>query len=392
MALDLRDKIDAKNREITAARALMDKENPSAEDRAQADKHLDAAERIGKEIEQRKRLDGVEKSVVAGIETIVREADKDSELRQFCNVLQKRDMFDGVEGRDVMISSDELGGYWVPSIMQDAIRKVEDAATFFTSLTNVITGVPPEADLGIPTLETDPADFDWTSEVASVSADTTMRAGKRTLKTNLSSKLLKVSIAMLQRRPNVEQTIVDRLTYKQAVTKEKAGLTGTGSGQWLGVFTASTLGVPTTRDVSTGNTTTAITADNLIRTKMSLRPVYWGRSAWIAHQDFYLQVALLKDGEQRYLFKLAENPNQPDMLLGRPAYVSEFAPNTFTASQYVAAIGDFKQYDVAVSNMSVQRLNEKYADTNQVGFIGREWSDGMPVFGEAFARVQLAAA
>jgi hypothetical protein len=38
----------------------------------------------------------------------------------------------------------------------------------------------------------------------------------------------------------------------------------------------------------------------------------------------------------------------------------------------------------------VQRLNELYAETNQVGFIGRLETDGMPVLEEAFVRVTLA--
>ena len=41
-------------------------------------------------------------------------------------------------------------------------------------------------------------------------------------------------------------------------------------------------------------------------------------------------------------------------------------------------------------SMQVQRLNELYAETNQVGFIGRLETDGAPVLEEAFARVKLA--
>ena len=39
----------------------------------------------------------------------------------------------------------------------------------------------------------------------------------------------------------------------------------------------------------------------------------------------------------------------------------------------------------------MQRLNELYAGNNQVGFLGREYSDGMPVMAEAFARAKLGA-
>ena len=76
-----------------------------------------------------------------------------------------------------------------------------------------------------------------------------------------------------------------------------------------------------------------------------------------------------------------------------PVVTSEFCPNTFTAGQYVGMVADFKYYAIADSlGISIQRLVELYAETNQVGFIGRLEVDGMPVLAEAFARVQLAAA
>jgi len=38
--------------------------------------------------------------------------------------------------------------------------------------------------------------------------------------------------------------------------------------------------------------------------------------------------------------------------------------------------------------MSVQRLDELYAEANQVGFISRSQVDGQPVLAEAFVRVK----
>ena len=74
-----------------------------------------------------------------------------------------------------------------------------------------------------------------------------------------------------------------------------------------------------------------------------------------------------------------------------PIHASEYAPNTFTTGLYVGIVGDWSQYWIADAlDMTVQRLVELYAATNQVGLIGRMESDGMPVLGEAFARVTLA--
>jgi HK97 family phage major capsid protein len=81
---------------------------------------------------------------------------------------------------------------------------------------------------------------------------------------------------------------------------------------------------------------------------------------------------------------------EPDRILNIPAYISEYAPNTFTTGQYVAILGDFSNYWIADSmDMAFQRLVELYAETNQVGLIGRLESDGMPVLEEAFVRVKL---
>jgi HK97 family phage major capsid protein len=58
--------------------------------------------------------------------------------------------------------------------------------------------------------------------------------------------------------------------------------------------------------------------------------------------------------------------------------------------QYAGLLGDLQHYWIVDAlSMQVQRLNELYAETNQVGFIGRLETDGAPVLEKAFVRVQL---
>ena len=66
--------------------------------------------------------------------------------------------------------------------------------------------------------------------------------------------------------------------------------------QPLGVFTASGHGISTARDLSTGNTTTAITFDNLTRQKYALKEGYRRNARWLFHRDVLVTIALLKDG------------------------------------------------------------------------------------------------
>jgi HK97 family phage major capsid protein len=246
--------------------------------------------------------------------------------------------------------------------------------------------------LGAPALDTDISDADWTSELATGAEDTALKIGKRDLHPHPLAKRIKVSNKLLRLTGGGAETLVlDRLGYKFAVTEEKGFLTGSGAQQPLGVFTASALGISTARDVSADNTTTEIRFDGLMNTKYALKGQYWPRGRWIFHRDALKQISKLKDGEGRYIWEQSVQVGQPDRILGFPVHMSEFTPNTFTTGLYVGILGDFSHYWIADAlTMQLQRLVELYAETNQVGFIGRMEVDGMPVLEEAFVRVKLA--
>jgi HK97 family phage major capsid protein len=143
--------------------------------------------------------------------------------------------------------------------------------------------------------------------------------------------------------------------------------------------------------VSTGNSTTAIAFDGLIEAKFTLKSQYWGNSRWVFHRDALKRITKMKDGEGQYLWSQSVRDGEPDRILGLGMVTSEWAPSTFTTGQYVGLLGDFKHYWIADAlSMQIQRLNELYAETNQVGFIGRLETDGAPVLEEAFVRVKLA--
>ena len=273
--------------------------------------------------------------------------------------------------------------------MLDTLIKAVDDQVYLRQWGTVypVTGAE---SLGAPSLDTDPADPAWTSELLIGSEDSSARFGRRELTPHPLAKYIKISRKLLQKIPSVESLIIQRLAYKFAIAMEKGGMTGTGAGQPLGVFTASADGVSTSRDVSTGNTTTSMTFDGLKEAKYTLKGQYWPRARWIFHRDGVKQLAKLKDGEGQYIWAESVRVGEPDRLLGLPVFMSEYAPNTFTTLLYVGILGDFSFYWWADSlAMEMQRLVELYAATNQIGLIGRLESDGMPVLAEAFVRVKL---
>lgn len=218
-----------------------------------------------------------------------------------------------------------------------------------------------------------------------------MSFGKRKLNPHPLAKRLKVSNSLLRMAANADGLVRSRLGYKFGISQEKAFMTGSGVNQPLGVFTASNDGVPTSRDVSTGNTATTVTFDGLISAKFSLKGQYWMRSDWMFHRDVLAQIAKLKDGDGQYIWRESVRDGEPDRLLGRPVMMSEYAPNTMTTGLYVGILGDFSNYWIADAlDFQIQVLKELYAETDQTGFIGRLATDGMPTLAEAFARVKLA--
>jgi HK97 family phage major capsid protein len=301
------------------------------------------------------------------------------------------------ELRDTVISTDAKGGYLITptKVSEDIVRQIDDAVYLRTLAT--ITRLTEAKKSGIRKRTTRMADADWTTEVAAVTEDTTMAFGLRELEPYLSSKLSKVSIRTLMLAADAEAEVNGELAYKFGITQEKAFLTGDGSSKPLGAYVASASGISTGRDVAAA-AATSFTADNLIDMKFNLKEGYQRdpSTRWIVSRTFVkmarkLKVASSGGNDLEYLWQPGLTEGAPDRILDIPYHMSEFAPATFTTGLYVAVLGAWRYYRIVeLADLMIQRLVERYADTNEVGFIGRQWVDGAPVLEEAFTRLKLA--
>ena len=302
-----------------------------------------------------------------------------------------RDPAGAQEFRALSTGVDTQGGYLVvpQRFVDDLIKEIDDLVYIRQWAT--IQMVEGADSLGAPSLDSDPEDAEWTSELSTGSDDDEMKFGKRELHPHPVAKRIKISNQLLRRSNRPAETLVrERLAYKLSITMEKAYLLGHGANQPLGVFTASADGISTARDVSTDNSATAITFDGLQNAKFALKAGYRRRARWLFHRDAVKQVSKIKDGESRYIWQESHREGEPDRLLGIPYFESEFVPNTFTTGKYVGILGDFTYYWIADDRQEqIQRLVELYAESNQIGFILRAAGDAMPVLESAFARVKL---
>ena len=294
--------------------------------------------------------------------------------------------------RALQADIDTSGGYMVaPEQFVAQLIQEKDNLLWFRQFARIFP-LANAASVGYPRVANNPSDSDWTAELLIGGTDTTMSLEKRSLTPHPLAKLLKVSKKLIRVSAiPVDALVRERLAYSFAVTEEKAFMTGQGSNKPLGIFVASNAGITTSRDKSTGNTTTAIKADGLIEAKYALLAQYRRNCRWIFHRDAIKMVSKLKDGEGNYLWQPGLQQGQPDRILGFPVSESEYCPSTFTTGKYVGMLCDLSQYWIAEAlNMQLQVVTELYAATNENGYIGRAELDGMPVDELAYVRITLA--
>lgn len=378
-------------------KAVEEKRDMNAEERVKYDKILADGAALKESIDREEKQLALENEMrdlagKPGAPSPKQETTEERKVKAFRNFLVGD--CSAAEYRDLVNDTGLKGGFLHPpeQYVTQLLKGLDDLV-FIRPFANTIKLIQNDT-LGIPTLAQDLSDPTWTTEVAQVDLDTQMEFGKRHLFPKQLSKRVLVSMKLLQTAQiPVDSLVSERMAQRFAITLENAFLNGSGTGEPLGVFTADPNGIDTDRDVSDGNTATEITADGLINAKYALKQQYRNRNTvrWAFHREAVREIAKLKDSDGQYIWRPGIVANEPDRLLNIPVDESEFAPNVFTSGLYVGILADWSYYYIAeLQNMEMQRLNELYAETSQVGFIGRGYWDGAPVMPAAFARVTLA--
>lgn len=285
--------------------------------------------------------------------------------------------------------SDAGGTLLAPQEFVAEIIAALENEVFVRQLTDVQTLIK-AVSLGVPTLEADVSDPDWSAEIATGTKDTALKTGKREFFPHPLAKRVLLSRRFVRTSAiPADKLVRDRLVYKFGVAQENAFLNGNGAEQPLGVFVASAQGINTDRDTIAAGAT-AIVGDDVLNTFYALKPQYSQDATWVMHRLVLREMRKIKTSFGEYIWQPGLSTDRPATLLDRPYKVSEYAPSAMTASQYVAIFGNFKYYWIVDAlEMEIQVVDQLYAETNQIGYIGRAEVDGMPVLSEAFARLQL---
>lgn len=274
------------------------------------------------------------------------------------------------------IGEDSEGGYLAPDEFERTLITTLEEENIFRKLAKVIK--TSSGDRKIPVVVTkgsaawldEGEDFE---ESDSVFGQTSIGAYKLGTLIKVSDELLNDSVF------SIESYIATEFARRIGAKEEEAFLVGDGDGKPTGIFNATAggqLGV-------TAASASAITADEIIDLVYSLKAPYRKNAVFIMNDATVKAIRKLKDGQGQYLWQPSLTAGTPDTLLNRPVFTSAYAP-TIAGGANTIAFGDFGYYWIADrQGRSFKRLNELFATSGQVGFLGSQRVDGKLILPEA---------
>ncbi len=273
------------------------------------------------------------------------------------------------------VGSTTIGGYTVPDAPMGALEKALLAFGGMRSVSTVLR-TDSGADLPIPT-------NDDTANKGAILAENTqvtevdMTFGQLVLQAyKYSSKSVLVSVEFLQDTSiNAMDFIGSALGTRIGRIQNDHFTTGTGSSQPNGVVAAAT----TSSVTASGQT--SCTYDNLVDVIHSVDPSYRTNGRWMLHDSALKMIKKVKvlqysgDTVGAPLWVPGVNA-LPDTILEYPYTINQSIATVATGTKSVL-FGDFSKYLIRdCREVTLIRLDERYADYHQVGFLAFARSDG----------------
>ena len=339
-------------RESEAARSLNGDRNPVAQRPIGGDERSE-------ETDRREYRDGLVRYMAGGL--------VDPCMKRDCYGLREARDIGGVNLSD---SSGAAGGLLAPSQLEKKLLESIAEASVMRRLCTVRTSA---SDVDIPYV----SQHVTASFVAEGGAFTESNPAfaKLSFKAYKAAALTKVTFeAMQDVFVDVGAWIRDEYAQAFADLEESKFINGTGTAQPTGILAAA----GGAESGVTAASATAITADELFDLVHSVAPKYRQnrRCAFLMNDATFKLVRKLKTTAGDYLLQSGLRLGEPDTLLGYTVYTSSQMPAAAAGAKAIA-FGDFKAYYILDRRgLYIQRLNELYAGTGQVGFLAYRRFDG----------------
>jgi len=285
---------------------------------------------------------------------------------------QERSMIQKRGTATQIVGTDSLGGFLVPQEFSNEL----DVATLFTGEVERLAKKLNTASGGLldyPTVDDTATDANLVGEGTAVTVQDMTFANAQLSAYNYSS-LVKVSQQLLQDSAfDLNSFLVEAMGERIARATNAAFSTGTGSSQPQGIVTGSTKGADAAG-------ATAITADDILDLIYSIDASYRNKPSFglMAHDNIISAIRALGVGATNDfpIFIPSMEVGQPDRVMGIPIYVNNDMDSTIADTKKSLLAADFSKFVVRnAGGVQMLRLNERFADELEVGFVAYKRSD-----------------
>lgn len=282
----------------------------------------------------------------------------------------------------LQVGDDAEGGYLVPDEYEKHLVEALEEENIFRRLAHVINTDSGERKIPVVASK---GSANWIDEEGPYE-DSDDKFSQVTIGSHKLGTTIKVSEELLRDSVfDLEDYISTEFARRIASREEESFFNGDGNGKPLGIL-AETGGAEV--GITTASAT-AITADEIMDLYHELKAPYRNKAVWVMNDATIKALRKLKDNNGQYLWQNSLTADAPHTLLGRPVFTSAYMP-TIEAGAKAIAFGNFKYYWIADrQGRSFKRLNELYAKTGQIGFVGSQRVDGKLILPEAIKVLQM---
>lgn len=277
---------------------------------------------------------------------------------------------------------DADGGYLVPLEYQKTVlQKLNDLGA-----TRGISSVIGTTSTRVIPTEGDAPTFNWVDEEGTY-GETKSTFGQIQLGAYKLGGIIKVSEELLQDNMiGFDSYMAGQIARGIDKAESPAFAAGDGAKKPTGYATSAPVGAS-----STTAATDAVAADELIDIFYDLKAEYRKNATWRMTDKTEKAIRKLKDGNGNYIYDPKLDAQGRASLFGKPIVIDNDMAELGTSKKFIV-IGNFNYYQIADrGGMSIQRLNEKYADTGMIGFRVHKRLDAKATLAEAFNAGQNAA-
>lgn len=275
--------------------------------------------------------------------------------------------------RDLNVATGANGLYTIPT---GFVNRLEMAMLWYGPMLRYAEVMRTESgnDLPWPTVNDTGNEGALLAEATSIGSSVDPTFAQTTLKAfKFSSKLVLVSDEILEDSGfNLDAILPNMLGERLGRIQNKKATIGAGTTEPKGIVVESTLG-------KTAASATAIADTELLDLVHSVDVAYRDQPGvgFMMNDGILLAIRKLKDSEGQFIFQSGLQLGVPDRLLGYQVAVNNHMAATVAASAKTILFGKLDSYKIRqVKGVRIKRLVERYADTDQVGFVAFLRMDG----------------